>query len=611
MNRSEELLIVKQRMCELLTAPARELKAEGRLSRPTWVSSDFIPSPIDGGIRFADVDYECKNRAAWKVAAVLSRALELARYYVVEQRQDEGVMSLLVSLLTDYAFVPYENPNWWHNEIGAPSDLSALLIMIGDELPTEVRTALIKKIGRGAIADHPEIVTDYSGTHTGANLIWFCVISMRHAALTNDEDELDVAVKTIAKETKGDREGLQSDGSFFQHGRRLYSLGYGRSYLASCADAFYYVSSTSFAFPEYACDNLVTHLLEGIRYMIGGEGVDYAATGREYVRNGALRASSLIRPVRILSECTDFPRRDEIKALLDDLLAKRTPNLPVKYFDVAKLLTARVGGVYLSFKGSDPTIVDAEVVNGENALGYNLSYGTHTTFMRSGREYMDVAGLWDFSSIPGTTSRIEPDEVIAAYPFKPVSTDDFGGMSDGDIGVCYLGCEREGVSATVTAFATPVGMVLLGAGISEKDGKALHTTVEQNHFAGAYTVSEDGMDVVHGGILYRNLDSATKFEISHEYVEQDYKRICLLSDSIMKRGDVFKITIPLCGHSSYAYMVSPEELRDKRVEVLVNNAAVQAISIPDGRTIAVFHKDCCIKLPKGGICGSKGDIIVV
>ena len=166
------------------------------------------------------------------------------------------------------------------------------------------------------------------------------------------------------------------------------------------------------------------------------------------------------------------------------------------------------------------------------------------------------------------------------------------------------------VLAILLALLMVVSVLLAIPALAENTPAA---SSEDDNYEGTlkYTVSEDGMDVVHGGILYRNLDSATKFEISHEYVEQDYKRICLLSDSIMKRGDVFKITIPLCDHSSYAYMVSPEELRDKRVEVLVNNAAVQAISIPDGRTIAVFHKDCCIKLPKGGICGSKGDIIVV
>ena len=614
MDIRSEFKPIKERMVERLIASAKERAREGILVRPSCISEDFVPSPIDGGIRFANIDYDCKSRSGWAVSGALARAIELATYYLVTDCQDDGAFELINDILTDYAYCPYENPNWWHNEIGAPFNLSALLLMIGDKLDSNVFELLVKKIGRGAIADHPEIVTDYSGTHTGANLIWFCTISMRHAILTGDKEELEVAVKTVAKETYGSKEGLQSDGSFFQHGRRLYSFGYGRSYLCCCADVFYVVSGTSFAFPDFAYKNLVTHLLDGMRYMVGGEGIDYATTGREYVRMGALRAASIIPAVQILSECKEAPRQDEIKAFLEDLKAKRTPELQVKYFDVAKLLTARVGGVYFGFKGTDPTLVDAELVNGENALGYNLSYGTHTTFMRSGREYMDIAPLWDFNNIPGTTSPCEDDEALAAYKFgRSIATDDFGGMAEGDIGVCYLGVEHEGVRAVVSAFATPFGMVLLGAGLKDDADRPLHTTVEQNRYLGAHTVSEDGRSVVHGGILYRNLDDVTSFKIDTAEVERDYNRICTLSPHRMHKGSVFTITIPVeKSHTAYAYAVMPEEYSDSSVRVLVNNESVQAILLDDGRLIAVFHRECCIKLPDlGGLCGAKGEIAVI
>jgi hypothetical protein len=213
--------------------------------------------------------------------------------------------------------------------------------------------------------------------------------------------------------------------------------------------------------------------------------------------------------------------------------------------------------------------------------------------MRTGAEYYNVSPLLDFSYIPGTTTREETDEQILAYPdftWYKVNTDTYGGAEIGDIGVCFIGGENYGVTSTVAAFALPFGMVLLGTDLSEVNSKEIHTTVNQCNLLSEVRVEADGREIIHGGVLYRNLDEKTRFEYKCEHKEYPYRRNWR-PNNMPVSGDIFKLYVPKePQNNSYAYMVCEEELRDSTVEILRNDSECQAIKIPGGRIAAVFHK---------------------
>ena len=99
------------------------------------------------------------------------------------------------------------------------------------------------------MATRPEI----SEKWTGANLIWGASNTIKHAILIEDGALLCQAVERAAKEleiARDGQEGIPPDGSFYQHGPRLYSGGYGRSFADEISQMTYCLQQTPYQFPK-------------------------------------------------------------------------------------------------------------------------------------------------------------------------------------------------------------------------------------------------------------------------------------------------------------------------------------------------------------------------
>ena len=608
--------IIADRIIENSMTNADFTKIEGKPANLDEMEAKLFEN-APGQLRFKDIDYTDTNHADWKVSWAINRALGLARYsYISEGEARDRAYAMLLGILEDFVANKYVNGNWWFNDIGLPLGIREILLLHRKSLPDHIMEGMIWYLDHGSVTKHPEILTVKNAYHSGANLVWYCNVSIVHGILTDDSEEIRAAVAGIASESFGGHEGLQWDDSFFQHGRRLYSLGYGVSFIYTISGICYQVAGTSLDFAPEVKNNIARHILDGVRYMIGGKGFDYAAMGREYTRPGAIYATRLIGSLKVLASCEGFPRKEEITEFIKALESGAQPVIGVKYFPEAKFLTLHTEKAYVSFKGTDPTLFGAEICTTENYLGRNLSYGTTTTVMRHGMEYYNIGFLWDYSSVPGTTSRIEDDETLMSYPdftWYKVEGDDFGGGQFEDIGVCFAGSEHHGVCATVTAVATEYGMIIMGAGLTEAEGKPLHTTVNQCNAKGKVTVSADGKEVSHDGIIYRNLDEKTAFRASIAHKETDHRRNNYRNVSAHFEGDLFTLDLPVDkSHGAYAYIILPTENCARGAVVLVNTKALQAVRIDDGRVVAVFHEDGELALDSGRVVsGNKGEIKVI
>ena len=119
--------------------------------------------------------------------------------------------------------------------------------------------------------------------------------------------------------------------------------------------------------------------------------------------------------------------------------------------------------------------------NSEGLLSHHLADGCFV-LMRSGREYRDIYGVWDWQKIPGTTVRQEPE--LKGSPRRMGTTDFVGGVSDGDYGLAACDFERNGLTAKKSWFFFDEGVVCLGAGISAAPGGAVVTTLNQCNLDG-------------------------------------------------------------------------------------------------------------------------------
>ena len=79
------------------------------------------------------------------------------------------------------------------------------------------------------------------------------------------------------------------------------------------------------------------------------------------------------------------------------------------------------------------------------------------------------------------------------------------------------------------------------------------------------------------------------------------------------KGDVLTLTIthPARKESAYAYMISAADKEEPAVEVLRNDRNLQAIRLPDGSVMAVFHGDCSLTVNPDGevLSGTEGQIL--
>lgn len=559
---------------------------------------------------WADLDYTDETRSFWQPAQHYARMQIILKGFGEERLyRDSGYAARMIGALKYWLDHDYRNPNWWHNEIGMPLGIGNITILLYPLLDAETVSRAAALVGRGSMATLPAI----SQSWTGANLIWGALNTVRHALLTKDSDLLRRAVTRAAAEiTEGEAEGIQRDRSFFQHGPRLYAGGYGLSFAGDIAKLLYLFQETEYQLPADKIDLFLSFILDGLRHMIHSGGLDWACVGREITRPGVLDSSRAVATVELLIRTEELPRKAELEAFLAHLRGSEATDM-TRYFPDAAMLCHHFHGLYVGAKFMNDRTLGAEICNSEGELCYNMSYGTHTCIMGRGKEYLDINPVWDYAHIPGTTSFEESDAellarkdwVCAAHPNQC-----FGGKQNGLRAVIYELAQHDGIEALVTHFAFEDGYICLGAGLTTRDDRPLVTTVDQCRLAGAPEITDRA--TVHNGIRYTALDGTVLDTAIREQVGSWRRNNAALSDRPVK-GDVLTLTVthPAGRESAYAYMISAADRDEPAVEVLHNDRSLQAIRLPDGSVMAVFHEKASLAISPHGqrLSGTKRQIL--
>jgi hypothetical protein len=134
--------------------------------------------------------------------------------------------------------------------------------------------------------------------------------------------------------------------------------------------------------------------------------------------------------------------------------------------------------------------------------------------------------------------------------------------------------------------------------------------VDQCWLAGAPEITDRA--VTHNGIRYTSSDGTVMDTAIREQVGSWKRNNAALSDRPVK-GDVLTLTIshPAGRESAYAYVISAADRDEPSVEVLRNDRGLQAIRLPDGAVMAVFHEDGSLTVSSDGdvISGTEGQIL--
>jgi hypothetical protein len=561
--------------------------------------------------RWSDVNYADRSITNWSLRDHLNRLVRMAKAYADPASSLVGSASLRDGILKAYdAFVSLDprSDNWYFNEIATPQLLAQTILLVEPQLGA---TRVTSGLGIVARSYQPRSVN--SGTNTGANRIDRAYASLirgvvtRSASLTSESFLAvgDTIVVTPA-------EGIQVDGSYYQHGPQLSSASYGVTFTRLASDVAVLGAGTSFAMPQGKVQTMADFLLDGQQWLIRGTTLEWTAMGRSHTRAGVRNNGlNMIEPVRdALAMGAD--RRAELLAMEQRLVAARSsgradPALALvgsRHFWRSDITTHHRPDYYTSVKISSTRTLQPESGNGEGLQNLHLADGV-TLIMQRGDEYDGIFPVWDWRRLPGTTTE------QTAYSLKPASdwgvagTSSFaGGVSDGMHSLTVFDYDRRGVGAHKSWFFFDDEFVALGAGIDAPaaTGEVI-TTLNQTFRKGTTswgattgqtgtlttgTLSRSDLAwAVHDGIgyVFPTASSATIRSVSQS---GSWSAINSSQSSAPVSADVFSLQV---NHgrtprdAGYAYVVLPGSTAvetaayaaDPGIRILSNTRTLQAV----------------------------------
>ncbi|MDR2849876.1 MAG: polysaccharide lyase 8 family protein, partial [Verrucomicrobiota bacterium] len=567
-----------------------------------------------------DIQYTAKDRMSWPPMEHLNRLFTLAWFisYGVDVRRGfaEHRRSDADLAAVDQAFVRAfdcwvardpKSDNWWYNEIGAPQKLYGAMLL-AEPLLTDGRVekgcALLARAKLGM---------------TGQNLVWLSEIVIGRACLQRNAALMAEAFKRIEAEiVVTEKEGIQPDFSFHQHGAQLYSGGYGYGFASSVPRFAVLAQGTPFAFQQEKIRILENYLLDGQQWMIRGGRFDHSASGRELTRpnSGSVAGLWVIgdHPLLRLDATTRRAELERFVARSKMGITEKTPALSGhRHFWRADYTVHHTPAWLVSVRMTSDRLLQTEEVNEENLLGEHLSDGVMYIYL-SGEEYRNIFPVWDWARLPGITA--EHDRPIRRIDSRRKGARAFaGGVSNGTDGAAAMDFERDGLTARKAWFFTGDTVVCLGAGIASTNGYRVITSVDQCLARGPVTVKRaDGEAAVlagpenierpawvyHGGVGTVFLD-AGEIGIGASVQTGSWKRISAPQSPAPVSAEVFSLWVnhgPQPQGARYAYVVTPQ--RDAAaldafaqalpLRVLANTPAAQAVARNDGGALqAAFY----------------------
>lgn len=421
-----------------------------------------------------DIDYADFHPSSWSPREHLRRIRAMAHALTGEHHaphNDEKLSHALDRALDHWLAKRYRCPNWWHNEIGTPRLMRDTVVLLGARLKGKRRQAALR------------VIKQHRVRGTAANLLWGAELALHDACLVGAEDRIAQAAHRIWDEIQvGAGEGVQTDWSFFQHGKRLHTFSYGRAYFEIAADLAWQLRGTPLAIPPDKRAILSNYLLEGMQWMTRGTFAPPATIDRAFSRKHGRLGSDLRTVLRRWRE-VDLERRQEIDRFLAHQQGASDRPFGYRHFPVSDFTTYHRPSGSIFLKTISTRTKSTESVNGENLKGVPyLHCGDHYV-VRDGEEYSGLPPVLKWSRLPGLT--VPKQRSQRQRRSKQQRTDFVGGVGDGASGLTAMDYvraaeNRDSVSVRKAWFFHGDLMIcLLGGWQADPADASLVTSIEQ------------------------------------------------------------------------------------------------------------------------------------
>ncbi len=574
---------------------------------------------LDSNGRFSDINYADRGVATWQPGVHVSRMADMARAYSYPSGamyHSAPLLEAIQNALEFWVKHRYQCPNWWYNRIGIPLNMQIVAVFL--------QPMLTKQQLEGALQ-----ILDQAGPVelTAANLLWVADIVIHRAALRGHTDELISTLHRVWQEvTVGGGEGIQTDGSYYQHGHRLQSHQYGEAFITTMTELAWQVRDTPYAIPTAKRDIITSCIVNGLGWMSRGDYITPATIDRSVVRTRAMRVSqsSMLELWMQVVPSNLRSALDRTQGIIQD--TQTTPS-GCRYFPYGDLAVIRNSKWSFFLKTISKQTELTESINGENLKGVPyLNCGNHW-LLKNGQEYLDTVPLWDWSQLPGLSG--------TARDTTPVKPGRVAGLSDGNQGMVSMPFIRKQGDAKWTLlkswFLTQQGVIcLITPDDTDQPSARLSTSLEQCRIQSDVFVSADGQVrklrigqhiedcdwVWHHGVLYASYQ-AGQLCVSLDHRKGNWHDISTEGSGDCE-ADMLGVWLRHTGDESCATAIWPDQPTPKdagkagipTVEVLSNNSHMQAVQLSSSTTMAVFYDAAQLKLPKGSTAVDKACMVL-
>ena len=586
---------------------------------------------------WADITYSDQTLSDWRAEQHLERTLVLAKSWRMRRdagNADPGSARPATNALEYWLHQDLQNQNWWWNEIGVPEMLGEITALLFPEISGDTLDLVSRNMQR----------SDWKrGQWTGANLVWGVEVEIVRGALESDPAAVGDGYARLYREIRlvpPSDDGIQEDLSFHQHGKQLYSGGYGLTFANDLGRFIVFAWGTHWQISDDTFKVYTAYLLDGERWLIRGKIIDYSSVGREIARRGKRVASSdwargPISPVgaayslpHVVEMLARIPSeyRSQYRQFATRLLGPQSDVAPAgnKMFWCSDYMVHSGPSFLASVKMLSTRMQNGEEINGEGKRSIHLSEGANLLYRR-GDEYEDIIPVWDWTRIPGTTEAATDSEGSTCQTVNRIGNSPLvGGVSNGVVGLSAMDLECGTLRGKKAWFFFPKYYVALGASITASGNAEIITDVNQTSLRSPVYISRS-RKAVHSGTWHFNGAKTTWVYHDHVgYLVGSNPKVSLSigprsgrwsdigtgSNSLVTR-QVFDLTIDHGAHPNlarYTYAIVPgislkqfrSTAQQKPFEIIRNNSLAQAVFDLHTRTIeAVFYEPGHLSTPLG------------
>lgn len=597
----------------------------------------LLAAAVDGEGKWPDVDYQDTSNSLWQLEKHLDRLVAMALTAANSPDSIPGLHEAVVRGLRQWFDGGYRNSNWWYTKIGVPRRMLAVAYILDDSIPEDLREKIDVSLNAIDSEDFParpggdriQVLSNHAKV-----LLWRRDYEGVGEILKKIEGEARIAPyeetmydagggPAVRNAWRPSGRGVQSDFSFHHRGDRVDStLTYGLELPEFYAYWANLLAGTEWEFSPASTRFIIDYYLDGVsRHLVAGRYAEPSIMNRELSRPGAGKMSPEIA-MQLLTVGAGY-REDELRENLDILTgcgefkSEYAADFPESAYFAFARPEFQSAVRYHSQRNANQ-----EAPHNREGIRNHFRGDGACMLSVTGREYADIAPIFDFRMIPGATTPLLPYEPLEAWGQVQVldpPTRFAGAAADslyGAVGFDFIS-PRTDLTARKGYFFFDDGYLCLGSGINSDSPYEIATTIEQSLSpTGEFSQSGDGW-FAHCGNAYQVIQGAGEATLEHrsgtwancvENVEY--------ADDVAE-GDLFTLSIshgvgPENGRYAYAVVPRKEMGTDYSFEMITNEPALQAAASKDGKIIyIIFYEPSTLSTPYGDFTSSERCVMMI